>query len=258
MQIVDLLASVLQPGAAVVDLTPADAQISDHVVLPSGAGLELRRSTAGPHRTLAVLLRCAGEQTTTATGFDCELDADAVIHVVFVQRAEDLLACGVLDDALERGWELTDSVGTGGEPFDRATIWRRAQDPSPGRLRLVNEYRYDRLLLAERERELERLRRKLRSARNGAEALEANLAAAQAAQAQLTRERADALAQLERLRIRLAKTRASLSFRIGRATAVALRDARRAPWQAPRRWLETFRGPDDGTDVAPRRRGASR
>jgi len=50
----------------------------------------------------------------------------------------------------------------------------------------------------------------------------------------------------------LAVARGSVAFRLGRATRVALREASRAPWTIPRRWLGAFQQPDEILDRAKR------
>ena len=63
---------------------------------------------------------------------------------------------------------------------------------------------------------------------------------------------ADLRESLEHHQRLLAAARGSVAFRLGRATAVAVRDARRAPWRIPARWWQVFQGPDEIMEGAAR------
>jgi FkbM family methyltransferase len=78
--------------------------------------------------------------------------------------------------------------------------------------------------------------------------LHARIKRAGAAEGRLEQARAENArleALVETLRHRLARARRSLGFRLGRATAVALRDAGRNPFALASRWHEVFTGPDE-------------
>ncbi len=250
MQIVDLLSSVVTPGAVLYDLTPRDAGIADHIALPPALGVRVVSKADARLDAGAVVLTCVppgddavaglfGEPTLGTTG----------TRVVFAGQPARLISAGALDTAAREGWELVQGVATGHDVYALATIWQPATSSDVTRLRTVNEYRLGKLELIERERELEEARTRLRRTRAGAERLEAELAATKAQLGQLASARDAALASMAAMQQRLKKTRSAVSFRIGRATTLALRDAGRAPWQLPRRWLEAFQGPDDGVDV---------
>lgn len=265
MQIAEILSAHVAPGAVVYDLTRPDAELSTEILLAPEAGVTYRdRLAAGadaPAVGIVLQQLPVASEPPGAVAVTLERDVGRrTVHVLFCDRPDSLVACGVLVAAAEGGWELSGLHATGHQVFRYAAVFVAAEARSSRpALRLVNEYRYLKVLLREREQELAATRARHDDlARQLAERDAALLAArrslddaTRAAQGDRARA-AEALEEqrrrLARARERLIRARRSVAFRIGRATRVALRGAARDPLGVPRRWFETFRGPDEIVD----------
>lgn len=267
MQIADILSSHVAPGAVVFDLTGPVADLSSHAQLPPQLGLTYRigRATdAGERPAVGLVLQHLPTQAvpgmeTASVDLDVANLATRVIHVVFFDRAEVVVERGLLEDAAQHGWELAGIHATGHPVFRFAAVLVAHDEDAASpraRLRVLNEFRFDRFLLRDRERVVEHAKDQLRHLHARVQELEAAAQVRDAELASVRTARAEAVSRLERseaqlatARQRLARARGSLSFRLGRATRVAMRELTRDPLGVPRRWLATFRGRDEQLDL---------
>jgi len=278
VRITDLLFSYAGPGAVVVDLTAESAGLSGHAALAPELGLPYRRGTtglgAGTARAL-VLHTLPGDDE----GAGLDLDrfaglAPAVIHVVFCDRVEAFLERGLIDSAARGGYELASTHYTEHKIFRFAAVLRRPDgEASPSRLRLVNEYRFDKLLLRELERgesrvvherdaeraklsELQtayqRLLAEHRQKQDDYRRMRAQCERLSRASDEARRDAEEQSKQIQAYQTRLVatfraleKSRKSLSFRLGRATWAAVRGGGLNVFGMPRRWVRALRGPDE-------------
>jgi hypothetical protein len=168
---------------------------------------------------------------------------------VFVDRLEALLENGVLADAADHTHEMIGIHVVRHKIGRFAAVFARVDDPARvAHLRVINEYRYTRLVADElvahktdRDAELAKLRERV---------AEDEVARAEAArlrrEVQLHKKRGEELErQLTKMVGRLESARTSFSFRVGRATSLALKGARKDITAVPRRWLHGFRGTDE-------------
>ncbi len=284
MNITEILSTHVRPGAILVDLTPADAELSPHVRLPPHLGIAYRRTveaTSGPAAVAVVLhhlrTRAGDEAAPSALAFAVDGLADQVVHVVFVDDVRSVHEHGLADAAASGGLEITSVESTGHPSFPVALVLTRASaDARRVDLRVINAWRLGKWTEREQARALERVSERLRktttrldkaesqleAARRELEQQRAELAQRRAAQDALVRAAKDSADLAGRATARLVSTRRTLSFRIARATRVALRDAARTPLALPARWLAVFRGADEVVDELrrdqakpPRRRG---
>lgn len=281
MQIADIVAEQAPSGATILDLTPPEAGLYSRIGPPR------RAPEQGAEPTVVL---------QTLPGGSLEVGTDVLAHVLVCERVEVVSEEGLLDAAWRAGWELRSAHMTTHKTYRFAVVLRRADGRE--HLRVLNEYRYDKLLLRVREEQLERLqdrlaRAELRAARQQEELTRQARAEVAAVEERLVRER-DALAQaraevaqrsqelgaaraellelgarlreavqalakarqtsgilrqrllalepeLAETRKRLARARGAISFRLGRATKVALRDGGSSPLAVIRLWVSTFR-----------------
>lgn len=281
MRIADIVALCAEPGAFVLDRTLPSAGVSAYAELsPDHEVSLLREPPAERGRALAIVL----SQLPSPRVELGPAGAERAVHVILADALERFIEEGVLEAAAVAGWELASVHATQHPTLRHAVVLRSpASAVERSRLRSVNEYRLSRALLNVREEEVRRLRaaleelgarldearREAASARSQTSALSNELAELRAQRdrdAQLVKEAAEARARVRRLEEqlrhatkRLLAARSALSFRLGRATKVALREAASDPLGLPRRWLETFRGPDEVmADLEPPPAGTSR
>ena len=286
MRIADILFSHAVPGALVVDLTAETAGLSSHAALSPELGLPYRRGLAGASEGAALALVL---HSLPARGQDDAPPPDLsglaglaqrVAHIVFSDRIEAFLELGILDLATRAGHALSSTHITEHRVFRFAGVFERPEgEPTSSRLRLMSEYRLDKLALGELERALAKATRErdgmkasLVEARAGRERLREEIRGLQADHQQLrvehrllgveyqrmTRARDEALGQagaaqdqVQAYQARLAATflalersRGSFAFRLGRATWAA-KSAGVNVFAMPRRWLRGFRGRDE-------------
>jgi hypothetical protein len=259
MRIPDIIAAHAIPGSVVIDLTPEQAGLGSYLALPPTFETRYRRELGGEAGALAVVARVlppAGD----GAGWSFELGAipDRAIHVVFFERAEDVAACGLLEQAARAGLELLDGHLTQQKPYRLAAIFGRPTEASTtasARLRMVNEGRMNRLTLRVREEELERTTARAERIARKLEWAEAELARREQANEQLVEARAtigDLRRRLlllerafERTRRRLITARRSPGFRLGRALRVAVTGAGWNVLAVPARFAASLRSPDE-------------
>jgi hypothetical protein len=253
MRIPDIIAEHTAPGAAIIDLTPEPAGLASYLALPASFGTSYRRALAGGDAAVAVVARTLPTGSESG-GFTLEVGkvATRTVHVVFFAEPADVTAVGLLEQAARAGLELYTTHFTMQPPYRFAVVLGPERAPTGAsaatRLRMVNQARFGELVVRLREEELERARarvekvdqleRRLEAARIELSAIKDAMKAERAERAEI--ERALAVA-----RRRLAAVRGALSFRIGRATTVALRKARVAPLAVPGLFLATLRGEDE-------------
>lgn len=248
MRVVDLLFRYATPGTVVVDRTAARAELSNPA---DGAalGLAYERDPRGRLTAPRSLLLHTVLDPADPSPFASDLPTGEVVHVVFVERLDMLVEHGVLADAAERYHELIGIHQVRHRIGRFAAVLASVTDPARiPYLRVINEYRYNKLRVDELEatkgaREAELAKVRARLAQDDAERVEL---------AKLRREvawqkkRGDGLErQLAQMVKRLESARSSVSFRIGRATTLALKGARKDITAVPRRWLDGFRGKDE-------------
>lgn len=206
------------------------------------------------------------------------LDVDARLVILFAPDIDGFISAGLVTGAASRGVEVL-AVLTTERPQLRYAAVLQPSERSEDILRAINEYRLLRPLVRHLDHELERARLSARKARVMKERAEAELSGTTKALAELREERALRGPELERLRAasakldhavaerdafrrraeqleveldrlhkRLRRSRESVTFRVGRATTVALRAARTKPWTLPKSWVDTFRGKDPIVD----------
>ena len=301
MRIADILFSHAVPGAVVVDLTSEASGLSSHAALAPELGLPVERGLAGarPDAPLALVLHSLSpsrdERAAPPAGQPPEAPAlvdlgsfsrlaASVAHIVFFDRVEAVLENGLIDSATRSGLELVSTHRTEHRVFRYAAVFRRPEsDVGSARLRLVSEYRLDKLLLGELERTLahasrerDELRAKLGEVRGALQRLIGEQKELRAAHQQLRAEhgllvtecqqllrardqsRAESAAQLELVKAYqdrlgstfkvLERSRRSIGFRFGLATWAAVSSSRMNVFAMPRRWFRTFRGPDEVLD----------
>jgi hypothetical protein len=267
VRIADILATHARPGTTVVDLTSQGEPLPPGL-FPPDFGLTYTREPIAPSGVSLVLhdLPAADAENQTTT-LDLGTAAAGVIHIVLFDRIEAPVRHGLLEQAARGGWELSATHGTRHERFHFVMVFAAAGDGQVDRLRLVNEYRYDKLALTLFAEQLERTEQRVGKARARANANELAKTEAEQRAAELQRELDARTAELDRAiaaagrlreRIieiegrlaaahdRLVEARTALGFRVDRATRAALDDSRdaRGLLGAPRRWLSAFRGRD--------------
>lgn len=271
MRIADIIASLVVPGAFIVDRTDPSAGVRPYAELSPEHGVAI--FDARPPRypeSLAIVLSLLPA---------LELDAEPSVHVVIAEALESFYAAGLIELAAVRGWEIASVHTAQHRALPYAVVLRRS-DAGARHSRAVSEYRLGRALLEQHEASEEELAARLEKSEARAAALRAELEEARSradragdARA-LAEQRAEALAReisdlhtlrdrlestivqlraqqremeqrLEKTTKRLVTSRSALSFRVGRATKVAVREGARNPLAIGRRWIETFRGPDE-------------
>ena len=182
MRIQDIIASHVAPGALIIDLTePADALVPMDWLSPD-SGVAYTRDP-GASRPAApaptVVIHSLPPSKNGQRQLDLKLGepAPGVIHLVLCIRAEIPMESGLFDVASSGGWELksTHSIGQPAFPFAFAFAAPEPGDAATTRLRLVNEYRYDKLLLRLRGDHVSRLKRRLAKEKAKREEAEARL-----------------------------------------------------------------------------------
>jgi hypothetical protein len=272
VRIIDILATHVRPGALVVDLTTRSGDdLSPEHWVPPGAGVTYTKApilAEGPASAPALILHDllvggAGEVVDLgqATG--------GVLHLVLFDRIEAPLESGLLDRALGGGWELTATHQVRHDVFRFGLAFAQ---PAPGeearaRLRIVNEYRYDKLVLRVRTEQLKRLETRLEHAeartQDQVRQREETEAKTQALAAEVARLTGDDLSEARaiagRLRERvlrlegelrgaqgeLAEARRPVGSRIDAATREVRGSAGRV-LERPVRWLASLRRPAGG------------
>lgn len=269
MRIANILYEYAGAGARVVDLTPDGVAERVRGELPPEFLGEIRRHAASGDRD-AVVLQALGETLSW--------DVEGTVVVVFAERIDAFFGAGLVTEAASRGLEVVDVHVTERPELRHAAVLRRSERGAE-LLRVVNEYRIVRPMLRRLDEETDRARESAHKARVMKERAENELAGTARALAELRDERAPRAAELERLRgasakldrtlaerdayrkraeqleaelervhHRLRRSRESVTFRVGRATTVALRAARKKPWTLPKSWVDTFRGKDPLVD----------
>jgi FkbM family methyltransferase len=251
--IADILSRYVEARAVIVDLTLPAADVSSDAILPPQLGVHYRREladVAGEAAAKTVVL----QQLDRDVRLELDGASGEIVHVVFATLLDGVIDRGLLDQAARGGWEIAGIHAVVHDVFRFAIVLvRDVRGRARHDLRVLNEYRFDKALLRERDQGLERATARATRAQKQAEEheREAQAASADAAQARrraagLEQELRSLAATLTRTREALVRARSSVSFRVGRATRVALRGRGIALLNAPRRWLETFRGPDEG------------
>lgn len=290
MRIADILFSHAVPGAFVLDMTPESAGLSKHAALAAGLGLPHQRGPAGAPEgaPLAIVLHSlapSGQEVSSLDLQGSEALASSVAHVVFFDRVEAALEHGLLDLATRTGYQLASTHRTEHRVYRYAAVFTRPDgESSSSHRRLVTEYRFDKLVLGELEREHakavrerddlkqkaaelrtshEDLRTKYNDLRTENQQLrtENNLLAAEARQMTRARDEANREADAQHKQVKeyenrlnttfqaLERSRKSMGFRVGLATwAATSTSSRKNPLSMPRRFMETFRGRDEVLD----------
>jgi len=255
MQIADILSPHVAPGAVVFDMTSDDSDLSSHAVMAPQFGVRYQRGLVWNGEPPPVGLVLQHLHDVDSTGREITLDvgevAARIVHVVFFDRPEIVTERGLLEQVAAAGWKLTGVYATGHGAFRYAAVLVPDADASHAQLRVHNEYRFDRFLLRDQDATLARLTRRVADLEAALTARDAQLAEARAQRATFAERAASAERELKTARRRLARARGSFSFRLGRATRLALRDAPRDPLGTPARWLATFRGRDEMLDDEP-------
>jgi len=205
VRIADILFRYKVPGAVVVDLTDESAGLSAHAALAPGLGLPYQRGQADLRgdAELALVLHSLPPAGQEAAALDLDRAGMAarVAHIVFFDRVEAFLENGLIDLATRSGYELASTHVTEHKVYRYAAVLRRPDDEtSTARLRLVNEYRFDKLLVSELEREQAQLSRER-------EELRAKVTELRSGHQQLRNERQQLRSEYQQLRAELQQLR---------------------------------------------------
>lgn len=208
MRIQDIIAQHVRPGAFVVDLTRAEDELVATDWMSPDSGVHYTRAPKAHASPPAVTLvvRTLGASDSASGLPELGAAAPGIIHLVLVDRAETAVELGLLEAAAVEGWELASSHSVGKKSYPFGLLFRAPEPECQHleRLRLLNEYRYDKLLLRLRTDHVARLERRLQRAaeslakekkrRNAAEerAVAAERAAAAVDSGELEQERATA------------------------------------------------------------------
>lgn len=251
MQVAQILSSQLIPGSTVLDLTPDEGELSVKSLLSPELRLTYRSDLEGISRDrpqhLLLVHKVSHGAAWQTIGTELKGLAESVVLAVFMPRVQVLLDEGILVEATSGEWELTAVHAVEHPAWRTVAFFRPARtEQSTVELQLQNELRGKEAL---RAAQIQRLEWKLNRRNQRVKELESELSIKNSSLAELQRSLTQAVSRAEKLEARfercqraLIKARKSFSFRVGRATTLALRAG---PLELPQRWIDVFTGEDE-------------